>query len=370
MIPPAEEIRAGLAELEQLVAGVRAELSEEVARVAERIRTTLRSGGTLFFCGNGGSAADAQHLAAEYVVRFRRERRGLPAVALTTDTSILTAAANDLGFRDVFARQVEALAGPGDLLVLHSTSGESENLLRAAEVARELSVATVAFLARGGGRLRDRVDLAVVVPTDSTARAQELHLALGHLVCAAVEGEVAGEEDAGAGSGGHGAEGEGAREGMSGAEPGDRRGTEDDVDADSRETDRSRVLEVLEDSRVREKGQTLYYRMLAAQAVEEGRDDEAERLNELHADEQHHLSRLTARVLELGGRPSDLRPPAPEADLGGWEDRAREREAREVRWYEAILERELDQETRRVVREILDSELHHRDELRGKWMSA
>jgi D-sedoheptulose 7-phosphate isomerase len=144
------------------------------------------------FCGNGGSAADAQHLAAEYVVRFARERRALAALALTTDTSILTAGGNDYGFEAVFERQVRALAKAGDLLVLHSTSGESENLVRAARAARDVGADTVALLAKGGGRLKGEVDLALVVPTDSTARAQEMHLTIGHIVCDLVETALAG----------------------------------------------------------------------------------------------------------------------------------------------------------------------------------
>lgn len=162
-------------------------VSREVAAIADLVEQTLRADGKLLFCGNGGSAADAQHLATEYVVRFRRNRRALAAIALTTDTSLLTAAANDLGFDEIFARQVRALGRPGDVLFLHSTSGESENLLRAADEARTLDVVTVAMLARGGGRLRERVDHAIVLPTDVGAHAQELHLALGHAVCDIVE---------------------------------------------------------------------------------------------------------------------------------------------------------------------------------------
>lgn len=162
-------------------------LEADIQGLADLVVETLRSGGTLLFCGNGGSAADAQHLAAEYVVRFHSERRGLAAHALTTDTSILTAAANDYGFQEVFARQVKALGRPGDLLILHSTSGESGNLLKAAEAAREGGLRTAALLAKGGGRLKGMVDLPVVVPTGSTARAQEMHLAIGHIVCARVD---------------------------------------------------------------------------------------------------------------------------------------------------------------------------------------
>lgn len=182
--PEIHEQLATLAELARAVAGA---MADQVAELVSRVEVTLRGGGKVMFCGNGGSAADAQHLAAEYVVRFSRERVPLAALALTTDTSVLTAGGNDFGFESVFERQVRALARPGDLLVLHSTSGESENLLRAADAARGMGVATAALLAKGGGRLKDRVDLALVIPTDVTARAQELHLAVGHIVCDLVE---------------------------------------------------------------------------------------------------------------------------------------------------------------------------------------
>lgn len=177
----------GLAALAQRTAQ---ELAGEIAEVAEEVIAALDTGRKLLFCGNGGSAADAQHLATEYVVRFRRERRPLPALALTTDTSLLTAAANDLGFEEVFSRQVLALANSGDILFLHSTSGESPNLLAAARAAREVGVRTVALLARGGGRLRDAVDTALVVPTDNGAHAQEIQLAIGHLICDLVESRL------------------------------------------------------------------------------------------------------------------------------------------------------------------------------------
>lgn len=182
-----QELRSQLGALASLALAVSDGLSGPVEALAHRCLETLRGGGKLIFCGNGGSAADAQHLAAEYVVRFSRVRKALPALALTTDTSVLTAAGNDFGFESVFARQVEALARPGDLLILHSTSGESDNLLVAAAAARRNGVATAALLAKGGGRLKDGVDLAVVVPTDVTARAQEIHLAVGHIICDWIE---------------------------------------------------------------------------------------------------------------------------------------------------------------------------------------
>ncbi|MEP6832880.1 MAG: SIS domain-containing protein [Gemmatimonas sp.] len=154
---------------------------------AAMISATIKRGGTLFFCGNGGSAADAQHMATEYVVRYMRNRKAYPAIALTTDTSLITAVGNDFGFDHIFSRQVEALCKPGDLLIIHSTSGNSPNVLRAAEAARECSVATLALSARDGGALRALVDHCIVVPTDRTDRAQEIHLCIQHLICDSVE---------------------------------------------------------------------------------------------------------------------------------------------------------------------------------------
>jgi D-sedoheptulose 7-phosphate isomerase len=168
-------------------------LGASTARAAEMIRDTVHRGGTLFFCGNGGSAADAQHLSTEYVVRYRRARRPIAAIALTTDTSLLTATANDLSFEMIFARQIEALGRPGDLLVIHTTSGNSPNLLRAAEAARMRGVHTLAFSARGGGAIVALVDHCVVIPTDRTDRAQELQMAVEHAICELIDDEVASE---------------------------------------------------------------------------------------------------------------------------------------------------------------------------------
>ena len=155
------------------------------------VRATVQGGGTLYFCGNGGSAADAQHVATEYVVRYSpRKRRAIAAVALTTDTSLLTAVGNDLGFEEVFARQVEALAKPGDLLIIHTTSGNSPNLLRAAETARAKGVPVLALSARDGGKLAALATHNVIVPTERTDRAQELHLCIQHMICDLVEREL------------------------------------------------------------------------------------------------------------------------------------------------------------------------------------
>lgn len=184
---PEERARAGLTELAILAGRVATEHAETIAAIVERYAAALRGGGTLFFAGNGGSAADAQHLAAEYVVRYQSNRPALRAVALTTDTSLLTACANDMGFDEVFARQIEALGRPGDVLSLHSTSGESPNVIRGAQSAQARGVAVVALLGKSGGHLKQIADVALVVPSDDTARIQEIHLAIEHLVCEMVE---------------------------------------------------------------------------------------------------------------------------------------------------------------------------------------
>jgi D-sedoheptulose 7-phosphate isomerase len=187
-----DRIRESLGGLATLAARVAEEQAEAIAAIAARYESTLREGGTLFFAGNGGSAADAQHLATEYVVRYQTNRPAMRAVALTTDTSLLTACANDMGFDEVFARQVEALAEPGDLLVLHSTSGESPNVIRAAQAAKSRGVGVVAFLGKGGGHLKELADASLIIPADDTARIQELHLAIEHVICDLVEDRLKG----------------------------------------------------------------------------------------------------------------------------------------------------------------------------------
>ena len=165
-------------------------LGTEYERAAFIMRDALRDGGTLFFCGNGGSAADAQHLATEYIVRYMKNRRALPAIALTTDTSLITAAGNDFGFDEIFARQVEALVTARDVLVIHSTSGNSPNVIKAAEAAKRKGAKVVAFSSRDGGTLRDVATHSVIVPTDRTDRAQEIHLCIEHAICELIETEL------------------------------------------------------------------------------------------------------------------------------------------------------------------------------------
>ncbi|MGB9723884.1 MAG: D-sedoheptulose-7-phosphate isomerase [Chloroflexia bacterium] len=175
--------RESLALKEQVLAGQ----APTIAAMAEALIRCLRQGGKVLFCGNGGSAADAQHLAAELVNRFLKERPALPALALTTDTSILTATANDRAFAEVFARQVEALGRPGDILFLLSTSGRSENLHRAASAARARKMRVLALLGGDGGGLAEQCDLALVVPSALPPRVQEVHILIGHILCAAAE---------------------------------------------------------------------------------------------------------------------------------------------------------------------------------------
>jgi D-sedoheptulose 7-phosphate isomerase len=158
-----------------------------VTEAAELVVTALRAGNKLMLCGNGGSAADAQHLAAELTGRYVRERQPLAAVALTTDTSALTAIANDYGYDQVFSRQVEALARPGDVLLAISTSGGSPSVLKAVERARALGCRTIGLTGRGGGSLAALVDVPLVVPVVETARIQEMHILIGHILCECVD---------------------------------------------------------------------------------------------------------------------------------------------------------------------------------------
>ena len=162
-------------------------LRAAVARAAELCVACLRAGGKVLFAGNGGSAADAQHMAGEFVSRFAFDRPGLAAVALTTDTSILTAIGNDYGYEKLFARQVQALGRAGDVFVAYSTSGRSPNILRALEAARAGGVTTVGMTGNRGGPMADLCDLLLAVPSANTPKIQEGHLVLGHILCGLVE---------------------------------------------------------------------------------------------------------------------------------------------------------------------------------------
>ncbi|MDH3298578.1 MAG: SIS domain-containing protein [Gemmatimonadota bacterium] len=168
-------------------------LGPDIATYADWALTTLRAGGRLFFCGNGGSAATAEHVATEYVVRFRRSRSALPAIALTGSTGMLTASGNDFGFEEIFVRPLLALARSDDLLVIHSTSGGSPNVLAVARAAARIPVRTVALVGAAGGPLADIADHSIHVPSSETATIQELHLAVEHAVADHVDAWFASE---------------------------------------------------------------------------------------------------------------------------------------------------------------------------------
>ncbi len=182
-------IEAILVEHIAMVRAVEAECLPAVRDFAAACRKALQAGGKVLFMGNGGSAADSQHLAAELVGRFQKERRGLAGIALTTDTSILTAVGNDYGFDNVFSRQVEALASSGDVVVGLSTSGNSPNVIQALVAARALGATTVGLTGRSGGKMAALCDVCIKVPADVTARVQEGHILIGHLVCQLIDEE-------------------------------------------------------------------------------------------------------------------------------------------------------------------------------------
>jgi D-sedoheptulose 7-phosphate isomerase len=165
-------------------------LEREVSRAADLIEQCLRTGNKLLVCGNGGSAADASHFATELVVRFAEDRRALPAICLASDSGILTAAGNDYGFDEIFARQVSAFGVPGDVLICLTTSGESKNVMRALQEAKEHQMKTIAFLGRDGGSTVGIADLDLLVKSDSTARVQEAHQLLLHVLCEIIESRL------------------------------------------------------------------------------------------------------------------------------------------------------------------------------------
>ncbi|MFQ5444448.1 MAG: D-sedoheptulose 7-phosphate isomerase [Nitrospinales bacterium] len=172
------------AELKRVIAQT---LSKEIYKAIQLIHTSLKNGGKLLLMGNGGSAADAQHIAAELVGRYKRERKAIPAIALTVDSSTLTAVGNDYGFDNIFSRQVEALVCKGDVLVGISTSGNSENVIRGLKLANELGAVTIGLLGNQGGKAKENVQVAIVVPSNDTARIQEAHITIGHIICEILE---------------------------------------------------------------------------------------------------------------------------------------------------------------------------------------
>ena len=181
-----ELVKSTLEEHRQVVEKMAA-LEGEIASAGELCGRALAQGQRIYLCGNGGSAADAQHIAAELIGRFVHDRRALPAIALTTDTSALTAIGNDYGYDEVFSRQVEGLCQEGDVLIAISTSGNSGNILNAVDAAHRASASVIGLSGKSGGALDTKCDVSLVVPSDVTARIQEMHIVIGHLICALVE---------------------------------------------------------------------------------------------------------------------------------------------------------------------------------------
>ena len=181
-----ELVKSTLEEHRQVVEKMAA-LEGEIASAGELCGRALAQGQRIYLCGNGGSAADAQHIAAELIGRFVHDRRALPAIALTTDTSALTAIGNDYGYDEVFSRQVDGLCREGDVLVAISTSGNSGNVLKAVDAAHRAGASVIGLSGKSGGALDSKCDVSLVVPSDVTARIQEMHIVIGHLICALVE---------------------------------------------------------------------------------------------------------------------------------------------------------------------------------------
>jgi len=183
-------LEAKIETLGLLLAQVKDNHSETFSKSAGIFSGALKNGNTIFWCGNGGSAAESSHLAVELIGRFKNNRRPLPSISLNSDTSALTCIANDFGYDEIFARQLEGLAKLGDVLVVLSTSGESENILRALRKAREIGVTTIALLGKSGGQAKDLADYSIVIDSNETARIQEIHLLLGHTFCEFAEMEM------------------------------------------------------------------------------------------------------------------------------------------------------------------------------------
>jgi D-sedoheptulose 7-phosphate isomerase len=182
-------VKSTLEEHRQVVAKMAA-LEGEIVSAGELCGHALAQGQRIYLCGNGGSAADAQHIAAELIGRFVSDRRARPAIALTTDTSALTAIGNDYGYDEVFSRQVEGLCREGDVLIAISTSGNSDNVLKAVDTAHRAGASVIGLSGKSGGALDAKADVSLVVPSDVTARIQEMHIVIGHLICALVEAHL------------------------------------------------------------------------------------------------------------------------------------------------------------------------------------
>lgn len=195
MKPKLEIIKAQLLESASVKKIMAEQLSEQIAGIAEILINALRNDKKIMWCGNGGSAADCQHLSAELVSRLRFSRPSIPSVSLTTDTSLLTAHANDCGFGAVFSRQIEALGRAGDVLIAISTSGNSDNIINAVNSAKNLNIYSVAFSGKDGGKIKNLADNSIIVPSDDVQRIQEGHITIGHIICDLLEQNLFGGEE-------------------------------------------------------------------------------------------------------------------------------------------------------------------------------
>jgi D-sedoheptulose 7-phosphate isomerase len=174
----------------KLIEKVKSAFSEDIEKIAKMLAMSLNSGGTIFWCGNGGSAADSQHLAAELVGRFKNDRRPLRSLALTTDTSVITCISNDYSYDSIFARQLEAQGRSGDVLIGITTSGNSANVIEAFEAAKKIKIKTVSLLGMDGGDCKTLADYSLLIPSNDTARIQEMHILIGHILCELIEREM------------------------------------------------------------------------------------------------------------------------------------------------------------------------------------
>jgi len=189
-------IKESLLESAELKRTVAETMADGIEKAIEAICSDLKSGKKVLLMGNGGSAADAQHIAGELVGRFKKERKAIPAISLSTDTSILTAIGNDYGFEKVFERQIEALGNKGDVVIGISTSGNSENIYRAMKLAKKMGLTTIGLLGNDGGKIKNLSDIALVVPSKNTPRIQETHITIGHIICEGVERIISNEQRA------------------------------------------------------------------------------------------------------------------------------------------------------------------------------
>lgn len=185
-------ISKNIVELQNLILSLKEEEILMISKISSLVTNTLKSGGCIFWCGNGGSASDSQHLAAELIGRFKNNREPYKSISLTADSAVITCISNDFGYENLFSRQLEGLGNKGDLVITLSTSGNSMNLKNLLEKAKEKEINSVAILGKGGGLIKDLADLTLIINSDSTARIQEVHILIGHIICQIVEEELNG----------------------------------------------------------------------------------------------------------------------------------------------------------------------------------